>query len=169
MAQAPWEGRNLDTGHFLDILDVKSPLSRASFSPSKCPRPPNDCRQLFFQGVIKGVRQKEFDQFFFVFGTLSVTFRSLFLTLVSLFSSLFLPDYFCRTPFAAGWFCFDKIIFWWLQLQLQFLIPSRIDSREAHQFRGKILWLQLHLGIPRGINSAKNYTYNYTFLILSGI
>ena len=33
---------------------------------------------------------------FFVFGTLSVTFRSLFLTLLSLFSSLF-----CQTPFAG--------------------------------------------------------------------
>ena len=33
---------------------------------------------------------------FFVFGTLSVTFRSLFVTLLSLFSSLF-----CQTPFAG--------------------------------------------------------------------
>ena len=42
------------------------------------------------------MRQKEFDHFFFVFGTLSVTFRSLFLMLLSLFSSLF-----CQTPFAG--------------------------------------------------------------------
>ena len=47
-------------------------------------------------GAAKGVRQKEFDHFFFVFGTLSVTFRSLFLMLLSLFSSLF-----CQTPFAG--------------------------------------------------------------------
>ena len=48
------------------------------------------------QGAAKGGRQKEFDHFFFVFGTLSATFRSLFLTLLSLFSSLF-----CQTPFAG--------------------------------------------------------------------
>ena len=53
-------------------------------------------RKRHLQGAAKGVRQKEFDHFFFVFGTLSVTFRSLFLTLLSLFSSLF-----CRTPFAG--------------------------------------------------------------------
>ena len=48
------------------------------------------------QGAAKGVRQKEFDHFFVVFGTLSVTFRLLFLMLLSLFSSLF-----CQTPFAG--------------------------------------------------------------------
>ena len=41
----------------------------------------------------KGVRS-----LFFVFGTLSVTFWSLFLMLLS----RFLPNSFCRTPFAAG-------------------------------------------------------------------
>ena len=41
------------------------------------------------------MQQKEFDHFF-VFGTLSVTFRSPFLMLLSLFSSLF-----CQTPFAG--------------------------------------------------------------------
>ena len=46
------------------------------------------CRE---RSAAKGVRS-----LFFVFGTLSVTFRSLFLTLLSLFSSLF-----CRTPFAG--------------------------------------------------------------------
>ena len=55
----------------------------------------NGCSDLFSQGAAKGVRQKEFDHFF-VFGTLSVTFRSLFLMLLSLFSSLF-----CQTPFAG--------------------------------------------------------------------
>ena len=55
------------------------------------------------QGAAKGVRQKEFDHFFFVFGTLSVTFWSLFVMLLSLFPSRFLPNSFCRTPFAAGW------------------------------------------------------------------
>ena len=49
-----------------------------------------------FQGAAKGVPQKEFDHYFFVFGMLSVTFRSLFLMLLSLFSSLF-----CQTPFAG--------------------------------------------------------------------
>ena len=42
---------------------------------------------LGIQGAAKGGRQKEFDHFF-GFGTLSVTFRSLFLL-------------FCQTPFAA--------------------------------------------------------------------
>ena len=46
------------------------------------------CRK---RSAAKGVRS-----LFFVFGTLSVTFRSLFLTLLSLFSSLF-----CQTPFAG--------------------------------------------------------------------
>ena len=46
------------------------------------------------QGAAKGVRQKEFDHFASFLGL----FRSLFLTLLSVFSSLF-----CRTPFAAGW------------------------------------------------------------------
>ena len=48
----------------------------------------------------KGVRS-----LFFVFGTLSIIFRSLFLTVLSLFSSLFakllLPNSFCQTPFAG--------------------------------------------------------------------
>ena len=30
----------------------------------------------------------------------------------------------------CNYFCFGELIFWWLQLQLHFLIPSRIDSRE---------------------------------------
>ena len=44
------------------------------------------------QGAAKGVRQKEFDHFF----SFSGRFRSLFLMLLSLFSSLF-----CQTPFAG--------------------------------------------------------------------
>ena len=56
------------------------------------PRPP---LVVYNQGAAKGGRQKEFDHFF-VFGTLLVTFRSLFLTLLSPFSSLF-----CQTPFAG--------------------------------------------------------------------
>ena len=48
------------------------------------------------QGAAKGVRQKGVRSFFFVFGMLSVTFRSLFLLFLSLFSSLF-----CHTPFAG--------------------------------------------------------------------
>ena len=52
------------------------------------------------QGAAKGGRQKEFDHFFFFFfGTLSVTFWSLFLMLLSLFhhffAKLLLPDSFC--------------------------------------------------------------------------
>ena len=50
------------------------------------------------QGAAKGDRQKEFDHFSFVFGTLLVTFWSLFLKLLALFSSRFLPNSFCRTP-----------------------------------------------------------------------
>ena len=46
------------------------------------------CRK---RSAAKGVRSP-----FFIFGTLSVTFRSLFLMLLSLFSSLF-----CQTPFAG--------------------------------------------------------------------
>ena len=30
----------------------------------------------------------------------------------------------------CNYFCFRELIFWWLQLQLPFWIPSRIDSRE---------------------------------------
>ena len=44
---------------------------------------------VFGQGAAKGVRQKEFDHFFLVFGTLSVTFWSL------------LSSLFCQTPFAG--------------------------------------------------------------------
>ena len=47
-------------------------------------------------GCRKGSAAKGVRSLFFVFGTLSVTFRSLFLTLLSLFSSLF-----CQTPFAG--------------------------------------------------------------------
>ena len=39
--------------------------------------------------------------FSFFFGTLSVTFWSLFLMLLSLFFVTFLPNSFCRTPFAG--------------------------------------------------------------------
>ena len=48
------------------------------------------------QGAATGGWQKEFDHLFFVFGILSLTFWSLFLMLLSLFSSLF-----CQTPFAG--------------------------------------------------------------------
>ena len=44
----------------------------------------------------KQVGKRSLITFFFVFGTLSVTFRSLFLLLLSLFSALF-----CQTPFAG--------------------------------------------------------------------
>ena len=39
----------------------------------------------------------------------------------------------------ATFFCFRELIFWWLQLQLQllFIIPSRIDSREMQQLLGQ--------------------------------
>ena len=55
-----------------------------------CSRDPycSPCRK---RSAAKGVRS-----LFFVFGTLSVTFRSLFLMLLSRFSSLF-----CQTPFAG--------------------------------------------------------------------
>ena len=46
---------------------------------------------------------------FFVFGTLLVTFRSLFLMLLSLFSSLFYQTPFAGTPFAARWSVNRKI------------------------------------------------------------
>ena len=53
-----------------------------------------------FMGAISGCRKrsaaKGVRSIFSVFGRLSVTFRSLFLTLLSLFSSLF-----CQTPFAG--------------------------------------------------------------------
>ena len=61
----------------------------ASHTYEKYVKSPNSgCRK---RSAAKGVRS-----LFFVFGTLSVTFRSLFLTLLSLFSSLF-----CQTPFAG--------------------------------------------------------------------
>ena len=48
------------------------------------------------QGAVKGVRQKEFDQLFFVFGTLSVTFSDASVTFfVTFFAKLLLPDSFC--------------------------------------------------------------------------
>ena len=49
------------------------------------------------QGAAKGVRQKEFDHFFFVFGTLSATFGHFFWCFCH-----FLPNSFCGTPFASG-------------------------------------------------------------------
>ena len=58
------------------------------------------CLLVFFFPKTIRVPQKECGKrssiTFFVFGTLLVTFRSLFLMLLSLFSSLF-----CRTPFAG--------------------------------------------------------------------
>ena len=55
------------------------------------------CGLLNFSGCRKrSAAKKGVRSLFFVFGTLSVTFRSLFLTLLSLFSSLF-----CQTPFAG--------------------------------------------------------------------
>ena len=53
-----------------------------------CQKGTSGCRK---RSAAKGVRSH-----FFVFGMLSVTFRSLFLMLLSLFSSLF-----CQTPFAG--------------------------------------------------------------------
>ena len=54
------------------------------------------------QGAAKGGRQKEFDHFCFVFGTLSVTFGHLFWCFCHFFchffAKLLLPD-----SFAAGW------------------------------------------------------------------
>ena len=52
--------------------------------------------QPFFQGAAKRSAAKGVRSLFFVFGTLLVTFRSLFLILLSLFSSLL-----CQTPFAG--------------------------------------------------------------------
>ena len=67
-----------------------------------------DLPDLFFlgffgktQGAAKGVRQKEFDHFFRfrdAFGHFSVTFSDASVT----FFVTFLPNSFCRTPFAAG-------------------------------------------------------------------
>ena len=52
-----------------------------------------------FQGAARGGQQKQFDHFFFVFGTLSVAFWSLFLMFLPLFRHLsgqtLLPDSFC--------------------------------------------------------------------------
>ena len=53
------------------------------------------------QGAAKGVRQKEFDHFFRfrdAFGHFSVTFSDASVT----FFRHFLPNSFCRTPFASG-------------------------------------------------------------------
>ena len=55
------------------------------------------------KGATKGVRQKEFDPFFFfrfrdAFGHFSVTFSDVSVT----FFVTFLPNSFCRTPFAAS-------------------------------------------------------------------
>ena len=68
----------------------------STISTTHLGRPPQNC-QIDFLCVFPSfrVRQKEFDHFS-VFGTLSVTFRSPFLMLLSLFSSLF-----CQTPFAG--------------------------------------------------------------------
>ena len=62
-------------------------MQKKLFSPSK---------RALFSGCRKRSAAKGVRSLSFVFGTLSVTFRSLFLTLLSLFSSLF-----CRTPFAG--------------------------------------------------------------------
>ena len=74
---------------YKNSLGFKFPIARTSVAQKKC------CR-IMCQGAAKGGRQKEFDHFFFVFGTLSVTFWSLILTLLSLFLSLF-----CQIPFAG--------------------------------------------------------------------
>ena len=79
-----------DSLESLGSLELRVPAIQ---NPSN-PQPPvfvefsSGCRK---RSAAKGVRS-----LFFVFGTLSVTFRSLFLTLLSLFSSLF-----CQTPFAG--------------------------------------------------------------------
>ena len=49
------------------------------------------------RSAAKGVRS-----LFFVFGTLSVTFSVTFSDAFVTFSVIFLPNSFCRTPFAAG-------------------------------------------------------------------
>ena len=51
-----------------------------------------------FQSAAEGGRQKEFDHFFSFLGALLVAFWSLFLMLLSFFSSLFSPLV-CQTPF----------------------------------------------------------------------
>ena len=70
--------------------DDLAPQSCESFHPLHR----SGCRK---RSAAKGVRSLFFD-----FGTLSATFQSLFLMLLSLFSSLFLPNSCCRTRFAAA-------------------------------------------------------------------
>ena len=77
-----------------------------------------------FQGGAKGGRQKKFDHFF----SFSVTFWSLFLSLLSLFSSTV-----CQTPFAGlllrhgGILCTEFLFQWYLWLfQAESSLPCRI-------------------------------------------
>ena len=80
--RCPWDVPNLSLGRFQNIPTTKFLYVIFLY------RLFSGCRK---RSAAKGVRS-----LFFVFGTLSVTFRSLFLMLLSLFSSLF-----CQTPFAG--------------------------------------------------------------------
>ena len=67
-------------------------------APTRSGEPP----PLSSQGAAEAVRQKEFDHFFHfrdAFGHFSVTFSDASVT----FFVTFLPNSFCRTPFAARW------------------------------------------------------------------
>ena len=75
-------------------VPVASQTAMGTFFSSKNPKKNRDRQR--FSGCRKRSAAKGVRSLFFVFGTLSVTFRSLFLTLLSLFSSLF-----CQTPFAG--------------------------------------------------------------------
>ena len=63
----------------------------------------------------------------------------------------------------CNYFCFRVLIFWWLQFQLHFYPWPNWFSRNVTVL-GKNPLLQLHLGIPRGINFPK-ITLTITCLI----
>ena len=85
----PWETHVLPLlVPILDGQNRQSPIASDFGSRTQIAALFSGCRK---RSAAKGVRS-----LFFVFGMLSVTFRSLFLMLLSLFSSLF-----CQTPFAG--------------------------------------------------------------------
>ena len=92
-----------------------------------------------FSGCRKRSAAKGVRSLFSVFGTLSVTFRSLFLTLLSLFSPLF-----CQTPFAGlllrqgdlSW-CIYRLLLEHMQLFWHLGLPSRLEKQRSPHLQTK--------------------------------
>ena len=78
----------------------------------------------------------------------------------------------CSVPLSSKWF-HATILFWWINflkiaITITFFNPYPTWFLGIVTVPGENLWLQLHRGIPRGINFAKS-TLTFTFFNLSGI